>query len=116
MKNIFKTFKDNKRLLEENKILKAQIEALEKFRNNFDKYYHDVSAPRVIENKYDNIVVLNGSYNFNNDMYRFPIEECKKRIIHDMSMQLMPYVEFDVVDNDAYRTKTLVGRLNIVTK
>ena len=116
MRNIFKTFKYNKILIEENKILKAQNDALTKFKENFDKYYHDISSPKIISRTYDNTVVLSGSYYLNNDLYQLPVDECKKRIIKDMSSQLMPYVNFDVVDNDMYGTKNLVGKLIVVTK
>lgn len=115
MRNIFKTFKDNKRLIEENKILKAQNESLTQFRENFDKYYHDISTPKIIERRYDDVITLNGSFNFNEDMYYLPIDECKKRIVKDISNNLMPYVEFDVVDN-MHGTKSLIGRLLVVTK
>ena len=54
MRNIFKTFKENKELLEENKILKAKNESLTQFRKNFDNYYRDISDTKVIKRRYNN--------------------------------------------------------------
>ena len=112
MRNVFK---ENKKLLEENKILKAQSEALEKFRVNFDNYYHETSGIKMIAKSYDKQVVLNGTFRFDDRMACCPIEECKRRLISDMARQLEPFVEFDVVD-DPYGHKTLIGRLIVTTK
>lgn len=124
MRNIFIRFKrykrlkeESERLLEENKILKAQNEALIQFKTNFDNYYHSISNPRIIESERCNIVTLNGAFDFIdlND-YHYPIERCKEDIVHKMCRQLEPYIEFDMVDNQAYGTKSLVGKLSIVKK
>lgn len=116
MKNIFKTFKENKRLSEENKILKAQNESLMQFKDNFDNYYHNISGVKIIEKHYDDTVVVNGAFTLDAQGVYCPTDICKERIIQDISRRLMPYVEFDVVDNEAYGTKDLVGRLFVMTK
>lgn len=105
-----------KRLIEENKILKAQNESLMQFKKNFDNFYHDISDVRIIERNYNNRVVLNGVYSIDYRNLDCPIDMCKEYIVRDMSRKLMPYVEFDIVDNEAYGTKDLVGRLLIMTK
>lgn len=115
MKNIFKIFKENKKLIEENKILKAQNEALEKFRVSFDNYYHETSGTKIIGKSYDKQVVLNGTFKFDDRMVYCPIEECKRRLINDMTRELEQFVEFDVVD-DPYGHKTLIGRLIVAMR
>ena len=115
MKNIFKTFKENEKLIEENKILKAQNEALEQFRAAFDDYYHKISGVNIIKKNYGRQVVLNETFKFDDRTACFPIEECKRRLISNMARQIEPFVEFDVVD-DPYGHKTLTGRLIVVMK
>lgn len=116
MRNIFKTFKENKRLSEENKILKAQYESLLEFKKNFDSYYHDISDVKIIERSYDNKVVLNGTLTLDTENSYCPTDICKERIVHEISRKLMPFVEFDVIDNEAYGTKDLIGRLFVLTR
>lgn len=116
MRNILKTFTENERLLEENKILKAQYESLMEFKNNFDKYYHDISGARIIERSYDNKVVLNGVFSLDMENSHCPTDICKEHIVHEIAKKLMPYVEFDVVDNRAYGVKDLIGRLIVLTR
>jgi hypothetical protein len=115
MRNIFKTFKENKTLLEENHTLKVQIEALNEFKKIFDDYYHSISSHKIIEKKYDNAIVLGGAFMFDNidEMY-CSANYCKKRVIDEIVKQLEPYIEFDLVDNKAYGAKTLKGRLTVV--
>ena len=115
MKNIFK---ENKRLLEENKILRAQNEALEKFRVSFDNYYHEVSRPKTIIRNYDNKVVLNGSIRVDATRDCWPVKEYKHMVVNDISKQLESLIEFDIVDSPwgygpGYE---LVGRLVVITK
>lgn len=115
MRNIFKTFKENKTLSEENRTLKAQIETLNEFKKNFDDYYHSISSHRVIEKKYDNATVLGGVFMFDNiDDMNCSADYCKKEVINQISRQLEPYVEFDLVDNRAYGTKSLRGKLTVL--
>lgn len=116
MKNIFKTFKENKRLTEENKVLKAQYESLMEFKENFDRYYHDISDVRIIERSYDNRVVLNSSLALDMENSYCPTDICKERIVYEIAKKLMPFVEFDVVDNKAYGVKDLIGRLIVLTR
>lgn len=116
MKNIFKVFKENKRLTEENRILKAQNDALQEFRKNFDNYYNDVSCTRVITRQYDKKMVLSGSFSLDRNGMYCPIDVCKEHITRDISRQLLPVIEFDVIDNEAYGTKDIVGRLTVFTK
>lgn len=116
MRNIFKTFKENKALLEENKLLKAQNEALAEFRKSFDNYYNDVSGVRVITRNYDKKMVLSGSFSLDRDGLYCPTDVCKEKIISQISRQLLPLVEFDVVDNEPYGTKDIIGRLTIMMK
>lgn len=116
MRNIFKTFKENERLTEENKILKAQYESLMDFKSNFNKYYHDISGTRVIERSYGNKVILNGVLTLDMENSYCPTDICKEHIVHDIAKKLMPYVEFDVVDNKAYGVKDLIGRLIVLTR
>ena len=116
MKNIFKTFKENKRLLKENELLKAQNDALIEFRRSFDKYYRDISDVKVITRTYDNKVVLSGTFSLDRESVYYPTEICKENIVRTISRQLLPFVEFDVIDNEAYGTKSLVGRLMVLTK
>lgn len=107
-------FKKNKVLLEENRTLKAQIEALKEFRKGFDEYYHSISSHKIVEKRYNNVIVVRGAFNFDNiNTLHYPTDYCKKEIIDKIAQQLEPYVEFDVVDNNAYGTKTLVGKLMI---
>lgn len=77
MRNIFKTFKENKRLLEENKLLKAQNDALAEFRKSFDNYYNDISGVRVITRNYDKKLVLTGSYSLDRNGMYCPTDVCK---------------------------------------
>ena len=116
MRNIFKTFKENKSLLEENKLLKAQNEALTEFRKSFDSYYNDVSGARVIARNYDNKMVLSGSFSLDRNGMYYPIDVCKEKIVSQISRQLLPLVEFDIIDNEPYGIKDIVGRLTILMK
>ena len=116
MKNIFKVFKENKRLAEENKLLKAQNEALTEFRKGFDKFYNDISSVKVITRSYDKKLVLSGTYSLDRNGMYCPTDICKQRIADDISRQLLPLIEYDVADNRAYGTKDIVGRLTILVK
>ena len=116
MRNIFKTFKENERLSEENKILKAQYESLMEFKKNFDKYYHDISDVRIIERSYNNKIVLNSTLTLDIENSYCPTDICKERIVQEIAKKLMPFVEFDVVDNRAYGVKDLIGRLIVLTR
>ena len=116
MRNIFKTFKENKVLLEENKKIKAQNEALMQFKESFDNYYRNISGTHIIPVNYDNRVVLNGTYTFDPYSMNYPVDMCKEHIARDMAKKLLQFIEFDVVDNRDYNTKDLVGRLVILTK
>lgn len=111
MKNIFK---ENKRLLEENKLLKAQIEALNQFKTTFDEFYHEISGPKIFTNNYDNKIVLKGSFMFDEMTLHIPIEECKRRVAYDISKHIEPFIEFDMIDGPY--NKELVGTLNVITK
>lgn len=115
MRNIFKTFKENKTLSEENHTLKAQIETLNEFKKNFDDYYHSISSHKIVEKRYANTIVLGGAFMFDNieDMC-CSADYCKQRVVDEIVKQLEPYIEFDLVDNRAYGTKTLKGQLTVV--
>ena len=116
MRNIFKTFKENERLLEENKLLKAQNDALAEFRKKFDNYYNDISGVRVITRNYDKKLVLTGSYSLDQNGMYCPTDVCKEYIVREISKQLLPLIEYDVTDNEAYGTKNIVGRLTVLMK
>lgn len=116
MKNIFKVFKENKALLEENKILKAQNEALTEFRKSFDKYYNDVSSVPVITKTYDKNVVLTGVFSLDECNIDYPMDLCKQEIVRKMSEKLLPFIEFDIVDNKSYGTKDIRGKVIVLTK
>lgn len=116
MKKIFKAFKENKRLLEENKLLKAQNEALAEFRKSFDNYYNNISGVRVITKNYDKNIVLSASFSLDRDGLYYPTDMYKEKIASQISKQLLPLVEFDIVDNESYGTKDIVGRLIVMTK
>jgi hypothetical protein len=116
MKNIFKTFKENKKLLEENKLLKAQNEALAEFRKSFDNYYADISDVKIIHRNHNKQLVLSATVSLNHDNLCCPIDVCKEEIVDQISKQLLPLVEFKVVDDPFHITKDIVGRLTILTK
>jgi hypothetical protein len=116
MKNIFKTFKENKRLEEENRLLKAQNEALIEFRKSFDDYYNNISGVKVITRNYDKQVVIKASYRLDRDSMYCPVDVCKEDIARKMSRELLPLIEFDIIDNNAYGTKDIVGRLIVLTR
>lgn len=138
MRNIFRIFKEHKSLIEENKILveenerlieendvlivenkilEAKYESLMQFKTNFDNFYNSISKPMVIHEERYNIITLNSAFDFidPND-YRYPIERCKEEVVRKMCRQLESYIDFDIVDNQAYGTKSLVGKLSIVKK
>ena len=114
MRNIFKIFKENKELKEENKILTSKTEALTEFRKNFDKFYNSMSSYKIVERRYDNAIVLGGAFHFDNmgDIH-YPTDECKRIVVQEIARQLEPYIEFDLVDNDCYGTKILRGKLTV---
>lgn len=116
MRNIFKTFKENERLLEENKILKAQNEALAEFRKSFDNYYKDISGVKVITRTYDKNLTLQAAVSMDREHMYHPTDVCKELIAQELSKQLMPLIEYDVADNRAYGTKDMVGRLTVLVK
>lgn len=116
MFDVFKIYKRNKELLEENKILKEQNEALMQFKKSFDNYYNDISGTKFIIKQDRNIVTLNGVCTLDKEFMHFPTEECKMFIVEKISEQLMPFIEFDFVDNHVYRTKDIIGRLRILEK
>lgn len=131
MRNIFRIFKENKRLIEErenlleengqlseeNKILQTQNEALMQFKTNFDNFYNSISQPLIIHEEHHDIITLNSAFDFidPND-YHYPIERCKEDVVRKMCRQLESYIEFDIVDNQAYGTKSLVGKLSVLKK
>lgn len=118
MKNIFKENKrllaETKKLTEENKILKAQNEALAQFRESFEAYYREVSGVKIITRNYDNAVTLNGAYILGEMGAYYPVEEFKRKIIYDISKQLEPFIEYDMIDGPC--GKEFMGRLVVVTK
>ena len=116
MRNIFKTFKENQKLLEENKILKAQNEALVEFRKSFDNYYKDISGVKFITKNYDKHLTLQASVSMDRENMYCPTDICKERIARELAQQLMPVIEYDVADNRAYGTKEIVGRLTVLTR
>ena len=116
MKNIFKTFKENKKLLEENKLLKAQNEALTEFRKNFDNYYTDISGIKIIHRDYDKQLMLNATFSLNNETLYCPIDMCKEEIVKKITRQILPLVEVEVVDNPVHMTKDIIGRLIVLKK
>ena len=123
MRNIFKTFKENEkllaeneRLLEENKLMKAKNDALAEFRKSFDNYYNDISGVKIITRNYDKKLVLSGSFSLDRDGLYCPTDVCKERIVREISNQLLPLIEYDVTDNEAYGTKNIVGRLSVLMK
>lgn len=111
MKNIFK---ENKRLSEENKTLKAQLEALNQFKTTFDKFYHEISGPKIFTKNDNKNIILKGSFMFDERTLHMPIEECKRRVSYDISKHINPLIEFDVIDGPY--NKELVGTLTVVTK
>lgn len=115
MRNIFKTFKDNKQLIEENKILKAKNEALENFKGTFDDFYHSITSTKYVDRVHYDRVVLQGAFNLDDEYsLHCPADICKKEISARIAEQLEPYIEFDIVDNRAYGTKVLVGKLSVM--
>ena len=96
--------------------LKAQNEALMNFKKSFEAYYNDISGVRTIFKQERNIVTLTGIHMFSRGGMSYPVEECKKLIAEHISEQLLPFIEFDLVDNFAYDSKDFVGRLQIVQK
>ena len=116
MRNIFKTFKENQKLLEENKILKAQNEALAEFRKGFDDYYKDVSGVKFITRNYDKHLTLQAAVSMDRENMYCPTDICKERIARELAQQLIPVIEYDVADNRAYGTKDIVGRLTVLMK
>lgn len=113
---MFNIFKEIKQLREENTKLKAQNEALMQFKENFDNYYNDISGVKMIVRQDTNAVTLNGICTLDREFIHFPTEECKMLIAEKISEQLIPFIEFDFVDNHAYRTKDIVGRLRVLKK
>ena len=116
MRNIFRTFKENQRLIEENKILKAQNDSLTEFRKGFDKFYNDIAGTKVFTRTYDKHLTLQASVSMDRENLYCPTDICKERIMRELSRQLMPVIEYDVVDNRAYGTKDIVGRLTVLMK
>lgn len=131
MRNIFRIFKEykslieekenlleeNEELLEENRILQAQNKALMQFKTNFDNFYNSISQPLIIREERHDIITLSSAFDFidPND-YHCPIERCKEDVVRKIYRQLESYIDFDIVDNHAYGTKSLVGKLSIVKK
>lgn len=116
MKNIFKIFSENKKLSEENKILKAQNDALMNFKNSLEQYYNSIAGTKIIENHYNNEVVLRGTFTIDKFNLDMPIEICKQYIANDISEKIMPYIEFETVDNEDFNNKNLIGKLIIRTR
>lgn len=116
MRNIFKTFKENERLLEENKLLKAQNDALVEFRKNFDNYYNSISGVKVITRDRTNSLVVQAAVSLDRENMYCPTDVCKERLVRELANQLSQFIEYDVVDNRAYGTKDIVGRLTVLTK
>lgn len=112
MRNIFKTFKENKRLseenkklLEENKILKARNEAIMEFKSKTD-YYITMS----------NVISLHSKCVLDRDQLYCPTEYHKMRIANEISKLIMPHINFDIEDNSEFGTKNLIGTLLILKR
>lgn len=113
---MFNIFKEIKQLREENIKLKAQNEALMQFKGSFDNYYNDISGTKFIIKQDRNLVTLNGICTLDREYMHYPADECKMLIAEKISEQLIPFIEFDFVDNYAYETKDIVGRLRVLER
>jgi hypothetical protein len=110
MKNIFKIFKENQALREENKLLQAQIEALSTFKENFDKFYHDVTNVHYV--KIDRKQVRLQSLSLIEDC--IPTEYIKEHITMDFAKQLEPFIKYDLQDDYTSERKSLVAWIDIL--
>lgn len=112
MRNIFKTFKENKRLLEENaklseenKVLKVRNEALLEFKSKID-YYISMS----------NVIPLRSKCILDRDRLNYPTEYYKMQLAKEISKLIIPHIEFDIEDNNEFGTKNLIGTLSILKR
>lgn len=110
MKNIFKIFKENQMLREENKLLQAKIEALNTFKENFDKFYHDVTSVHYV--KIDREQVKLQSLSLMEDFV--PAEYIKEHISRDFAKQLEPFIKYDIQDDRMSGRKALVAWVDVL--
>lgn len=52
----------------------------------------------------------------NVDDIHYPTDVCKERIAKELTKQLLPLIEYDIVDNDSYGTRDIVGTLTVLMK
>lgn len=111
----FKVFKKNSELREENKLLKAKIEALVEFRRGFETFYHKISSFKTITNVQKDVIAVREAATIESrHVPSIPADELKYILVQNMAKQLLPLVEFDVCDNHVMDAKELVGTLYIV--
>lgn len=117
MRNIFKTFKENKALIEENKLLKAQNDALMNYKESFDKFYRDTTNTKILLRYWDQIVEVTGIVSINEEYRSLPVSVYKDQIINDLTKKLSPFIEYDLRDDNylSGNNKILVGKLKIAT-
>lgn len=127
MRNIFKTFKENKMLLNENARLKFQNEVLINQNENLIQFKEEINETlrmfkentdnRICKRDVVNIAELRGSFAFNDiNEIHCPIEQCKWYIAQDILKEIISYIEFDIVDNHEFNTKNLIGTLSVIKK
>jgi hypothetical protein len=124
MINLFKTYERNKELLEENKTLieenknlKSQIECLSQFRQNFDKYYEEITGTKLIIKHDCDMITVTGVCNIDWEDLHYPVEEYKETIAREITEKILPLIDFDLIDNPIkWGTKDMIGKLKVISK
>ena len=116
----FKLSKKNKELLEEIKILKAQLDILKEYKdcfNYFDNYKRLKGITTSVNNEKE-VITIRGKFQLNEDNFRCSPDRYKDIILMNMVKELIPFVELEVVDSfdcGSYKyDKTIVGKINVV--
>ena len=117
MKNPFKEYK---RLKEENKFLKRDIENLMcqvdnmmKFSSSFREYYDQIQKPVFFVGS-KGVQTLTQTYTLN-PYDNAPIDYIKQNMSRDLSKSLTNYIDFDLVD-DPMGHRVMVAKLSILSK
>lgn len=116
----FKLSKKNKELLEEIKILKAQLDILQEYKDCFKYFdnYKRLKGITTLTNNEKEVITIKGKFQVNEDNFRYSSDRYKDIILMNMVKELIPFIELEVVDSfdcGSYKyNKTIVGKINVV--
>lgn len=109
--SIFRVFKENKQLTQENRDLKLKLEALNSFKSSFVNFYNDLTSTRFFEKSSGEKIILTAATSVSIENLDVPMEVLEDTIVRDMAFKLKPFIQFELMDSPCLRGKELVGKV-----